>query len=142
MGLYYGRRTKLPTRACQCCGQRFRPERANARYCGGSCKQRAAYQRGLSAALQHEPDARECGNTGTRMNAGEAARIDGEPFTLEGDTIEGRKWRVSDGWFECEAMVTGGWKKVFEVADISALNAALAWLAGARPVAVAEWEAA
>jgi hypothetical protein len=50
-------------------------------------------------------------------------------FTFDKDTITGRKWRVVDGWLQCEAM--GGWKPVFEVADSTDLARTLAWLSGA-----------
>ena len=56
--------------------------------------------------------------------------MSGEPFTFSEDTIDGRRWRVVDGWLECEAM--GGWKAVFEVADGVELARRLAWLSGAN----------
>jgi len=62
-------------------------------------------------------------------------RPGGEPFTFPEDTIDGRHWRVVDGWLECEAM--GGWKAVSEVADGAELAMRFAWLSGANIVKAA-----
>jgi hypothetical protein len=59
-------------------------------------------------------------------------RLGGAHFTFPEDTIDGRRWRVVDGWLECEAMV--GWRRVFEVADSTELTLRLAWLSGANIV--------
>jgi len=79
-------------------------------------------------------DASDTSRASTRPQSSQS-RTSGEPFTFSEDTIEGRRWRVVDGWLECEAM--GGWKRVFEVADDTDLVRRLAWLSGANIVTAA-----
>jgi hypothetical protein len=131
-----------PTKACRQCAKRFLPQRATARFCGAACRKAASRSRMASAEACVTPSKSEIPDSVTDAPTDAQPTMSGRPFTLEGDTIHGRKWKVDDGWLRCEAMVPGGWKPVFAVADVAELNAALAWLSGAQLVAAADAEAA
>jgi hypothetical protein len=133
-----------PTKACRQCSKRFLPQRATARFCGDACRKAASRARMASAEASVTLRQSEIPDSVTEAPTDTQPTMSGRPFTLEGDTIHGRKWKVTDGWLRCEAngMVEGGWKPVFAVADVADLNAAIAWLSGAQLVAASEQEAA
>jgi hypothetical protein len=120
---------------CAICEVTFRAKRADARLCSPRCR-KAASRRGEGGQEGDVTDnlmddASDTCRASTRPQSGKS-RTSGGPFTFCEDTIDGRRWRVVDGWLECEAM--GGWKRVFEIADSTDLARRLAWLSGANIV--------
>ena len=124
---------------CVICGVTFKAKRADARSCSPRCRKAASRRGGGGQDGDVTDKATDSTSYPSRVSLRLPARraqgdprLGGEPFTFPEDTIDGRRWRVADGWLECEAM--GGWKRVFEVADSTDLARRLAWLSGANIV--------
>jgi hypothetical protein len=120
---------------CVICETTFKAKRPDARCCSPRCR-KAASRRGGGGQDSDVTDnpmdgASDTCDASTRLQSVHS-RMSGEPFIFKEDTVPGRRWRVADGWLECDVM--GGWKRVFEVADSTDLARSLVWLSGANIV--------
>jgi hypothetical protein len=134
---------------CRRCHRRHETERPNTKFCSEACSK--AYRRDLAdwtaatppdartdAGGKIVPDARtspsESGGNSRSQEAyfqdpQDLPNLDGKPFTIQADTIPGRRWRVSECQLQCNGGM-GGWMSVCRIPGSVALARMIAWLSG------------